>query len=281
MKSGLLAYLLIISIASGVAAANEKFLGWDTSNVSDFGVDDWKPTTTGGGIAPNSIVGLTHGKGLVTGPNTIHGWGGTGWTQRDEDHANLANDNFTFQFTVASGYSISLTSVDESYRRSSKSPDSGALQYSLDGGKNYTNCASFTFGSISTDGETLSASLSQTSGLQHLAAGTTVWFRQVNWFANITPNSSTVWYLYNTLDGDDFSFYGNVVGDIDQDNKVDSKDIAAMLGALTDISLFESTYGLTPTAAASVLDVNQDNTVNGSSGDGRKSGEMSEPSTSQ
>jgi len=269
MKRRLLIFLLVLLLAAGVAAANDELLGWDASGLSNYGpILPWAPTTIGSPIAANSVVGLTRGSGIKkpSGTSTNHGWGSFGWSQQDEMDANLdMNENyFTFQFTVASGYSISLSEVDESYKRSATAPNAGALQYSLDGGANYTDFASFAFTNSSSDGDKVSASLTGTAPLQHLAAGTTVMFRQTNWYANATPDKSAVWYIYNNISGDDFSFYGNVVGDINQDNAVNAKDVTVMLDALTNGAGFEPSYGLSPEQAANILDVNNDHQVNNS-----------------
>jgi hypothetical protein len=55
-----------------------------------------------------------------------------------------------------------------------------------------------------------------------------------------------------------------LVGDINQDKSVNVKDVTAILGALTNMADYESTYHLSPTAAATVLDVNQDSQMNNS-----------------
>jgi hypothetical protein len=91
-------------------------------------------------------------------------------------------------------------------------------------------------------------------------------FRQTNWYANnTTPDKTAVWYIYNNnVSGDDFSFYGNLVGDINQDNAVNTKDVAVMLNALTDELGFESSYNLSPEQAGNILDLNNDGQVNNS-----------------
>jgi hypothetical protein len=160
--------------------------------------------------------------------------GSYNWNQRNEQNATTFpfNDYFTFGFTVAPGRTISLTEIDEVYRRDSNAPNVGAIQYSLDGGQTYNDFANLTFGAPTSSGTLLSTSISQTTALQHLLAGTTVLFRQVNWYFNTMPNSAGNWFIANNA-GDDLADFGTIAGDADGNGVLDARDISAMSDALT------------------------------------------------
>ncbi len=263
MKIRLIIFCLVTLCAAGLAAANEEFLGWDVTGQTQYGQSPLAPTTIASAIRTSTDLSLTRGSGLQTAKMTaVEGWGGYNWTQRSEQNATSFpfNDYFTFGFTVAPGRTISLSEIDETYRRDSAAPNVGALQYSLDGGQNYNDFANLTFGGTSSGGTMLSASIAQTAALQHLVAGTTVLFRQANWYSMTTPNSAGNWFIANGT-GDDLAIYGTSAGDVDGNSTIDTRDISAMLDALTNMTGFEASHGISAQTAATMLDLNGDSQI--------------------
>ncbi len=182
---------LFVLCAAGLAGADEEFLGWEVGGQTQYGQNQMAPTTIASALQTSTNLGLTRGSGLLTAKMTgVIGWGGYNWSQRNESGAITFpfNNYFTFGITVAPGRTISLTQFSETYRRDSAAPDVGELQYSLDGGQNFIDFASLNFSSTLSSGATLTGNIGQTSALQHLAAGTTVLFRQANWYSTTTPN---------------------------------------------------------------------------------------------
>ncbi len=267
MKNVLLCAFVLLGAVS-IAHADVELLGWDPSSLTNYGPNNWSPTTTGTGIT--SVAGISRGAGLETGTTGVHGWGGISWSGTTESAALSNQEYFTFGFTVASGYSVSIKSLSEAYRRGANSPDSGELQYSINGSA-FNDVASLAFTNTFSTGDVLSLTLSSVSALQNLSAGTVLSFRQANWYASGSPDTSAGWYIFNHDAGDDFSLFGTAtsvgtlpVGDVDGDGHVNAKDVKVMLGALTNLAGYETTYGFSPTTAANNLDVNHDSKVNNS-----------------
>jgi autotransporter-associated beta strand protein len=210
---------LSILIATQQMEADE-LVGWETSGIPGntsaangaFGPSPFSPSNTAAGVA--TVLGLTRGSGVTTNSSgAARGWGGNSWNSDSEADAITANQYFTFGFAVDTGYSVSLSALNEpAYRRSGSAGPNGELQYSLNGG-DFVDFAALSFSSSSGSGAALTTSpidLSSISALQNLTSGTVVTFRQVIWGGTSAAGN---WYLYdltstpNTVS--DLSILGN------------------------------------------------------------------------
>ncbi len=146
-------------------------------------------------------TGLTRDPGVVsTGSAVANGWGGSSWNALSA--AGLtAGEDVTFGTVVSAGYSVSLSSIDLNYRRSSTGAVSGFWQYQTNGGA-WVTIGDFTneFSSISTTATAITQiNLTGIAGLQNLSSGTVVNFR-------LTPYASTgtggTWYIFDGTGND-------------------------------------------------------------------------------
>src|SRR5262249_31459728 len=123
VKSAVASATLTVTASSSSGA----LLAWDVAGQSAFGTQGLKAGTVDSHVS--NTTGLTRGVGVSTsGTGVSGGWGGAGWSSTSS--AGLtAGDYVTFGLTVATGQTVSLSSIDLTYRRSSTGPTSGLWQY--------------------------------------------------------------------------------------------------------------------------------------------------------
>jgi hypothetical protein len=179
-------------------------LGWDVYATTGFGASPLAADTVDAGVS-NSL-GLTRGSGITTGGSSAaRAWGGVGWIAADSGDA---THYATFGLTVAAGKVASLTSIDESYRRSGTGPASGVLAYQLNDGA-FTDITPLSFASSNSTGATLAGiDLSGVAGLQNLPGGTVVNFRIVP----LNGGSGGTWYVFDVANStaDDLVVNGTI-----------------------------------------------------------------------
>ncbi|MFA7235896.1 MAG: PEP-CTERM sorting domain-containing protein [Phycisphaeraceae bacterium] len=224
------------------AANADVLMGWDVHTLpggnSVFGPSSFAATTSATGIA--SPIGLTRGSGIVTTGVTAatRAWGGVNMTTTTSAAAIAANDFVSFGFTVADGYTISLSSIDEFYRRKASGPSGGLWQYAINGGS-FTDIAPVSFTSSSNAGATLSPfTLTGISDLQDMSAGTSVTFRLALYGGTITTGD---WYVYDTANSTapDLALNGTVVSPLDDHGSAVPEPTTVALLALGTLALFQ------------------------------------------
>jgi endonuclease/exonuclease/phosphatase family metal-dependent hydrolase len=180
--------------SGGSTPIHGTVLAWDTDGQSSFGKQDLLATTIATGATDST--GLTRGSGVSTsGTGASNAWGGDNWASTSS--AGISGNEFvTFGFTVASGYTTSLSSISMNYRRSSTGPSNGYWQYQINGGA-WVLIGDFSneFSSTSSSGATITPiSLTGISSLQNVAPGSVVDFRVVPYGAT---SSAGTWYVYD------------------------------------------------------------------------------------
>lgn len=179
-----------------------------TGGTNNYGPSPWAASTS----ATNaSIGGLTRGTGVsTTGTAAARGWGGIGFNYATSSAAITANATFSFTVQANSGYSISLSTFDLNYRRSSTGPPSGLLQYQL-GSASFVDIATLSFTSTATTGATITQiSLSGITELQNISSGTVVTLRIIPYGATSSAGSWYVFDVGNTTSTSDLILGGTV-----------------------------------------------------------------------
>lgn len=180
-------------------ASASLIAGWDFSSLDggtgNFGPNTFAPSTSDPNVTVN---GLTRGAG-VTAPSSAngapHAWGGAGWMSTSAAQAAENGDYVSFGLTAAEGYELSLASINAyNVRHSSAGPIYGRWQYQV-GSNEFANIGDdIVWGGITSSAGNPQAGLAlgNIESLQHLAAGTTVTFRLLNWSAS---GVNGTWYL--------------------------------------------------------------------------------------
>jgi len=226
LKSSRWALIILLALGSvfqSNAQGTDTLATWELTGI---------PTTTpawGASPLPAQFVssavstpGWTRGPGVLftaagvatTGTPATNGWGGNGWDTlagAGDLASTIARGDFvSISFTVASGATVSFTSIPAyNVRRSSSGPATGQWQYSIGAAGTFVNIGNpITWGTVFTGaGNPQSAiDLSTIAALQNLAGGTTVTFRVVNMGAT---SSGGTWYLNQLATaGRDITFMG-------------------------------------------------------------------------
>ena len=198
--------------ASAANAALVTVAGWDFSTIANvsgpttvsgvaFGADNYAASVSAAGL---SVGGLNRASGVTSllasgSSSAAKGWGGQNIGTLSVDAVTAISNSKYIYFTISTDASsnLSLSSIDAyNVRRSASGPTTGLWQYAVGSGS-YSNIGSaVTFGSTtSSAGNAQTAiSLASISGLQNIAASTTVTFRLLLW----TPTSGAgagTWYL--------------------------------------------------------------------------------------
>lgn len=192
--------------ASGLAQS--VLAGWNTSGLAggagSFGPSPFSASTIGAHI--NSTPIIERGAGVVTsGAGAARGWGGADWTSGSVASGVTNGDFFTAKIQGAPGFSVSLSSISTfDYRRTASGPDSGMLQYSIDG-TTFTNVQALTYAVVNA-GSLASVSLAGVSDLQNVDSARTITLRIVN----LNGQATGGWYIYDTANSsaDDFAVSG-------------------------------------------------------------------------
>ncbi|MBS1587304.1 MAG: fibronectin type III domain-containing protein, partial [Bacteroidetes bacterium] len=192
VKPLLLLVLLLTCRATGLFAQLAVFNPTSPA-LSNYGPSPWSPTTPPPtGI---SVTGWTRAAGVGTsGTAAGSAWGGNDWQQTNNPSDALASNKYVyFSIQATAGYTMSLTTWNECYRRSGTGPANGLLQYSVNAGP-YTDITTFAFTNTTSGGACLTpVDLSTISALQNVAAGVTVTFRILLYGAT---GSTGTWYIY-------------------------------------------------------------------------------------
>ncbi|MDX9751517.1 MAG: lamin tail domain-containing protein, partial [Flavobacteriales bacterium] len=162
-------------------------------------------TTIDANLESSSLV---RGSGVVASTLT-NAFSASGWDAADLAGA-IANEEF-FEFAVeaASGYAVSLSTLDANFRRSGTGPNAFQWQYSLDGfatsGSNIGAAISFTGsgGNGTVQGQ---LNLSVLPALQDVAAGTVITIRLYGWGASGEGGT----FAIGRLPGNDLAIGGTV-----------------------------------------------------------------------
>ncbi|MFL5330882.1 MAG: ribonuclease domain-containing protein [Gemmataceae bacterium] len=238
--------------ASGVA------LAWDVNGQTNYGSQGLGASQVANGLT--NSTGLTRGSGVTT-INTAAGnaWGGNGWATTSALGVS-GSAIATFGMTVDPGHTLSLSSIDLYYRRSSSGPPDGLWQYQLAGGS-WVTIADVTseFSSTSTTGAAMAQlNLAGTVALQNIAAGTAVNFRIVPYGST---NTGGAWYVYDTA-GNDLVVSG-VVATVPSAISHDSPSVTVNEGSTANnTGTFSDSLGNNAvTLTASVGTVTQNNSL--------------------
>ncbi|PQJ08783.1 hypothetical protein CJD36_022560, partial [Flavipsychrobacter stenotrophus] len=180
---------------------HSQIIKWDPSLIpggtitaGGYGPSPWTPATINANLAfTGGTSGLIRGSSMVvTGSGATSCYGAAGGFTSTSSASGEAN-SWYFQFTVNSGYVVSLTTMSGNTRRSGSGPTGCDIHYSVGGGA-YVLAGSWsttlTTGTVGTPGST---DLSAITALQNVAAGTVIKIR-------ITPIGATggSWYFTNT-----------------------------------------------------------------------------------
>ena len=212
----------------GSAQGTDTLATWELTGINTttpaWGLSPLPAQNTSSAI---STSGWTRGSGLLftaagvatTGTPACNAWGGNGWDAYTTggagnfDSTVSRGDFVTIAFTVASGATVSFTSIPaHNIRRSNSGPSSGQWQYSLGASGTFVNIGTpVTWGTVTTGpGNPQPAlDLSTISDLQSITGGTTVTFRIVNMGAT---SSGGTWYLNQVTSGRDITFMGTTGG---------------------------------------------------------------------
>jgi DNA/RNA endonuclease YhcR with UshA esterase domain len=212
----------------GSAQGTDTLATWELTGINvttpAWGLSPLPAQNTSSAI---STSGWTRGSGVLltaagvatTGSPAGNAWGGNGWDAYTTggagnfDSTVSRGDFVTIAFTVASGATVSFTSIPaHNIRRSSSGPSSGQWQYSLGASGTFVNIGTpVTWGTVTTGtGNPQPAlDLSTISDLQSITGGTTVTFRIVNMGAT---SSGGTWYLNQVTSGRDITFMGTIGG---------------------------------------------------------------------
>jgi hypothetical protein len=171
----LCAMLLLTSSGWGQEVLN----AWNTNGLSGITEDGWNATTT----AANMQTGaLSRGSGL-TPTSLANGFAASGWNETSLENAKTDEDYFQFFISPASGYKLSLSSVQFNTRRTSTGPTNLQLTYSTDGSTFIEIGSAITGYDNTTDGFAHPAiNISDVSALQNFTGTTT--FRLYGWDAS-------------------------------------------------------------------------------------------------
>ena len=215
----------------GSAQGTDTLATWELTgiNVPAPNPVNWGPSPLPAQNVSSALTtpGWTRGSGVLltaagvatTGSPAGNAWGGNGWDAYTTggagnfDSTVSRGDFVTIAFTVASGATVSFTSIPaHNIRRSSSGPSSGQWQYSLGASGTFVNIGTpVTWGTVTTgSGNPQPAlDLSTISDLQSITGGTTVTFRIVNMGAT---SSGGTWYLNQVTSGRDITFMGTTGG---------------------------------------------------------------------
>ncbi len=183
-KSFHFSVFLLLFLTSPIFA---QLASWNPAGLSGYGPSPWTSTTSNASL---TVGGLTRGAGVgLTGTPAGNAWGGVNW-------AGASNQDATFTVTANSGYSVSYSVFNLSYRRSNTGPNAGTLEYTFGSSSTYTVISTISnFTSTATSGVPITPiNLSGVANLQNVPAGTVVKFR-------IFPtggSSAGTWYIFGT-----------------------------------------------------------------------------------
>jgi MYXO-CTERM domain-containing protein len=217
-------------VAQAANAAVVTVAGWDFSTIATvtgpttvsgvaFGADNYAASVSAAGL---TVGGLNRAGGVTSllasgsSSSAAKGWGGQNIGATSTDSATAISNSKYIYFTISTNASsnLSLSSIDAyNVRRSGTGPTTGLWQYAVGSGS-YSNIGSaVTFGGTTTSsGNAQTAiSLATISGLQNIAASTTVTFRLLLWTPTTGAGTGT-WYLngQSTTTDPDFKLSGEV-----------------------------------------------------------------------
>ena len=216
-------------LAQAANAAVVTVAGWDFSTIVTvagpttvsgvaFGADNYAASVSAAGLTVGGLnrAGGVTSLGVSGSSSAAKGWGGQNIGATSTDSATAISNSKYIYFTISTNASsnLSLSSIDAyNVRRSGSGPTTGLWQYAVGSGS-YSNIGSaVTFGATtSSSGNAQTAiSLSTISGLQNIAASTTVTFRLLLWTPSTGAGTGT-WYLngQSATTDPDFKLSGEV-----------------------------------------------------------------------
>lgn len=184
---------------------------WNMESLTAYGPSPYNPGNVSAGV---TVSGLERGSGLnSSGTAGDDAWGANGWyssAPTETQATAIANNKFvTFTITPASGYNVSIISIEPyNVRRSGTGPTNGIWQYSIDG-VNFVDIGTEIIWGGTTSGAgnpQQSIDLSGINDLQNLTSLTTITIRVVNWGATAAGGT---WYFNDFSAGDDLIITGN------------------------------------------------------------------------
>lgn len=216
----------------------EVIMGWDVHSATSTS----SPlAATNSATAVVSPVGLTLGTGISPTTNPARSWGGAGMMEANAINAVAGNDFISFGFTVADGYSVSLSSIDLSYRRRTLGPNGGVWQYAVNNGA-FNDIAAASFTNSSNAGITLPPlALTGISDLQGLSAGTSVSFRLALFGATSSTLTGGYWTVFDVANttAADLALNGTVTAPFDERGSVAPEPTTVALLTLGTLTLFQ------------------------------------------
>ncbi len=215
--------------ASAANAAVVTVAGWDFSTIANvtgpttvsgvaFGADNYAASVSAAGL---SVGGLNRASGVTSllasgSSSAAKGWGGQNIGTSSVDSTTAISNAKYIYFTISTDASsnLSLSSIDAyNVRRSGSGPTTGLWQYAVGSGSYSDIGSAVTFGSTTSSGGNAQTaiSLATISGLQNIAASTTVTFRLLLWTPTTGAGTGT-WYLngQSATTDPDFKLSGEV-----------------------------------------------------------------------
>ena len=193
--------MLLVAIMIGHFASSQ-ILAWDFNGAAG-NETSLASTTTNANLASSSV---TRGSGVVA-TALANAFSANSW-----DNASLAvaitnNDYFQFTVTVNTGFTVSLSTLDAAFRRSSTGPNAFQWQYSLDGfstaGINIGSSISYTLTTSNGDAQA-QINLSGISALQNVPNGTVITIRLYGWGASAPAGT----FALGRISGNDLAIGG-------------------------------------------------------------------------
>ena len=193
------ALLLLLFFTTVGWGQTETLVEWTPATLpggtNNFGSSPFGASTVHDNL---TIGGLTRGSGIgTTGSGAANGWGGNDFRASGSSASTAIGDNefVTFSITAASGYEVSIASIEQyNIRRSGTGPSTGQWQYQIGTGSFVNIGSAITWGGTTTNaGNNQPAiNLSAIPALQSIPEGTTVTFRVLLYGAS---NTGGTWYL--------------------------------------------------------------------------------------
>jgi len=167
-------------------AVQSQIAAWNLN--TNAGNEVSLPSTTPNAQLKTAV--LSRGAG-VTASTLNNGFTSVGWNNPTQDKAGAISGNKYYQFTIsaASGFQVSLSTLDLTIRRSGTGPTNFQWQYSLDGFATPTDGvdvgAAFSDNIASTNGEVQTQlALGGIAALQNVSSAGTITFRLFAWGAS-------------------------------------------------------------------------------------------------
>ncbi len=177
-----LPFIFLFSLFFAPQVSRSQILSW---NLNGAAGNEVSIAATGKDASLNSSS-VTRGPG-VTATALANAFSGSGWNVTSESDAVTNNKYFQFTVNAASGFQVSLSTLDVFFRRSGTGPTNFQWKYSLDGfATTSVNIGSgFTYSLTTSNGDAQTQIvLSSIAALQNVASSTTITIRLYGWNAS-------------------------------------------------------------------------------------------------